>query len=109
MNFIIRILLNGLALLGLDYFMDSIHVESFGVAILAVIILSIVNTIIKPILHIFSLPITILTLGLFSLVINGAMFALTAYLIPGFEVSSFLGAILGAVFMSIVTTITSRN
>lgn len=109
MNFIIRIILSGLALLGLDYFMDSIVVESFGAAVLAVIILAIVNTFIRPIVGLFALPFTILTLGLFTFVINGAMFYLTSYFVSGFEVTSFVGAIIGAFFMSLVTTLTTQK
>lgn len=109
MNLIFRLILSGLALLGLDHFMDSITVESFGVAILAVVILSIVNTFIRPILSLLSLPITFLTLGLFSLVVNGAMFYLTATLVSGFEVTNFTGAIIGALVMSIVSALTSKK
>ena len=109
MNLIIRILLNGLALVALDYFMDSISVETYGVAIIAVVILSIVNTFIRPILQLLALPITFLTLGLFALVVNGAMFYLTAALVSGFEVTSFFGAIVGAIFMSIISTFITKK
>ena len=107
MAFILRIVLNAVGLLVIDYLMDSVTVDSFGAAVVAVIILSIVNTLIRPILLLLALPITFLTLGLFALVINGAMFYLVATLVDGFHVSSFFGVVIGAIFMSIVYSLTA--
>jgi putative membrane protein len=85
-RWIIKLLLNGAALLLISSWFQSIHVADFTVAILAALILGIVNTLIRPILMFFTLPLRIMTLGLFWFVINAATFALTAYFIDGFEV-----------------------
>lgn len=109
MSLIIRIVLNAIGLLVIDHFMDSIAVESFTTAIIAVVVLSVVNTFIRPILQLLSLPITFLTLGLFALVVNGALFYLVASFVDGFQVSSFFGAIVGSIFMSIVYSFTANK
>lgn len=107
MNFIVKIILNGLVLLGIDYFVDSITLTGFGAAVIAVIVLSLVNTIVKPILTLLTLPITFLTLGLFLFVINGITFYLTSLVVTGFEVDGIMGAIVGSILMSIFSTIIS--
>lgn len=109
MSFIIKIILNGVGLLMLDKFIDSIHVNGFVVALISVIVLSVINALIKPILSILALPITFLTLGLFTFVINGLTFYLTALFVPGFEVKSFIAAIIGAAVMSFISLITSSK
>ena len=73
--------------------------------IVAAIVLGLINAVIKPILVILTLPITILTLGLFYLVINSMLLALTALLVPGFTVGSFWSAFFGAVIVSIVSSL----
>ncbi len=74
----------------------------------ATIILGIVNTFIKPILKLITLPITLLTFGLFSLVINAVTFALVAYIVPGFEVDGIISAFIGAVVLSVVGMFINR-
>lgn len=83
---IIKLLLNGAALLWISNWFQSIQVSSFGVAVWAALILGVVNTLIRPVLTVFTLPLTILTLGLFWFVVNALTFSLTAYFIDGFEV-----------------------
>lgn len=85
-RWIIKLLLNGAALILIGNWFQSIQVSSFGVAVWAALILGIVNTLIRPVLTIFTLPLSILTLGLFWFVINAITFSLTAFFINGFEV-----------------------
>ncbi|QRG67265.1 phage holin family protein [Brevibacillus choshinensis] len=85
-RWIIKLLLNGAALILISNWFQSIQVSSFGVAVWAALILGIVNTIIRPILTFFTLPLSVLTLGLFWFVINAITFSLTAFFINGFEV-----------------------
>ncbi|MED1791055.1 phage holin family protein [Brevibacillus nitrificans] len=85
-RWVIKLLLNGGALLLIGNWFQSIQINSYGVAVLAALILGIVNSIIRPILTLFTMPLTILTLGLFWFVINALTFSLTAYFINGFEV-----------------------
>jgi putative membrane protein len=82
---------------------SGVTVASWGALAIAALVLAIVNAIIRPILVILTLPITVLTLGLFYLVVNGAAFALAAALVPGFQVASWWSAILGALLTSVVS------
>ncbi|PKK38787.1 hypothetical protein ABB02_01920 [Clostridiaceae bacterium JG1575] len=85
------------------------YVKSLGTAIGAALVLGILNATIKPILKFLSFPINILTLGLFSLVINGAMVSLMAKFMPGVRVSSFGSAILVAIILSIIHSLVQSN
>lgn len=85
-RWIIKMLLNGAALLLISNWFDSIYVANFTVALWAILILGMVNTVIRPILLFFTFPLQVLTIGLFWFVINAVTFALTAYFIDGFEV-----------------------
>ncbi|TKI58633.1 phage holin family protein [Brevibacillus antibioticus] len=85
-RWIIKMLLNGAALLLISSWFHSIYVANFTVALWATLILGMVNTVIRPILLFFTFPLQVLTIGLFWFVINAVTFALTAYFIDGFEV-----------------------
>ncbi|USG65260.1 phage holin family protein [Brevibacillus ruminantium] len=104
-RWVIKLILNGAALLMISQWFESITISSFGVAVWAAFILGVVNTIIRPILLFFSLPLHLLTLGLFWFVINALTFALTAYMINGFEVGnwpdSFWTVLMAAALMSL--------
>ncbi len=109
MKFILRLFINMIAILIISYlFPGMIWVDGFLAALVAAFILGIVNTIIKPILVFFTFPITILTLGLFLLVINGLMLWLVSLLVSGFHVSGFWAAVMGSILISIVSWILSR-
>ncbi len=82
---------------------SGVTVASWGALAIAALVLAIVNAIVRPILVILTLPITVLTLGLFYLVINGVAFGLAAALVPGFQVASWTAAILGALLTSLVS------
>jgi len=109
MFFIVRLIINMVAILIISYlFPKMIWVEGFLAALIAAFLLGIVNTIIKPILVLLTLPLTILTLGLFLLVINGLMLWLVSALVSGFHVSGFWGAVFGSILISLVSWLLSR-
>ncbi len=103
MIWLVRLFVNGLALIIVDYLLPGVAVEGFAVAVIAVFILGLVNTIIRPILVFFTLPVTLFTFGLFLLVINGLTYWLTSVMIPGFEVAGFGSAVLAAIIQSILS------
>ncbi|PWF99429.1 phage holin family protein [Levilactobacillus bambusae] len=111
MGFWSRIFVNWIIFLALaGFFRNSFFISSVWVALLAAFVLAILNALIKPVLQILSLPITILTLGLFSIVINAAMLELTSAIVgPGFEFSSFGITMVIAIIMSICNAIISNH
>lgn len=108
MNLIYRLLLNALGLLLISEFVTGIEIDGFYAALIAAIVLGVLNTIVRPVLFILTLPITILTLGLFTFVLNAAIFLFAASFLEGFFVESFWYALLGSVLMSLVSTVVSR-
>ena len=108
MTIILRLLFNALGLILIAEFISGITVTGFYPALIAAIVLGLLNVIIRPILLILTLPITILTLGLFAFVINAGLFLFAASFIDGFAVTNFWYALLGSVLMSIVSIIGNR-
>jgi putative membrane protein len=104
MNILIYLIVNGLAVYLASYLLPGVHVRDFFVAITVAVIMGIVNIIIKPVLFLLTLPINILTLGLFTLVINGLMVILVARLVPGFSVDSFFWAVIFSVALSFISS-----
>ena len=102
-----RWIVNAAALLLVAYLYPGVHVAGFGTALVAALVLGLVNAVIRPILLILTLPVTILTLGLFLFVINALLFWLAATIVSGFTVSGFGGALLGSILYSIITLLTS--
>jgi putative membrane protein len=100
-------LVNTVALLAVSYLMTSVDVTSFGAALIAAGILGLVNTFIRPILVVLTLPVTLLTLGLFIFVINGVLFLAVANLLEGFQVAGLWPAILAAILFSLVSWLLS--
>ena len=96
-------LLNAIALLAVAYLMPSIHVASMGTALVAALVLGLVNTLVRPILVILTLPVTLLTLGLFLLVINGLLFWAVGNFLDGFTVASFWAGFFGAMLYSLIS------
>lgn len=107
MNLIIRLVLNAVALLLVAYLVPGFEVTGFYAAIITALILGIVNAIIKPILVLLTLPITILTLGLFTLVINAVLIWFVATFIEGFSVDSFITALIGGVILWVISWFTN--
>jgi putative membrane protein len=100
-------LLNALALLGVAYLVPDIHVSSLIVALVAAAVIGLANMLIKPILVILTLPVTILTLGLFIFVINGILFWAVGHFLQGFEVKTLMAGIIGAFAYSVISWILS--
>jgi putative membrane protein len=96
-------LVNALALAAVAYVMPSITIQSPGAAIVAALVLGLVNALLRPILVLLTLPVTVLTLGLFIFVLNGLLFWAVASLVPGFHVAGFGSGVLGALLFSIVS------
>ena len=105
MEIIIRLVLNTLVVLAVAYILPGVSVDGYMAAFVAGLAIVIVNTIIKPILVILTLPIEIITLGLFTLVINAALIMLAAYVVPGFGVDGFWTAFLFGLIFSVTNII----
>jgi len=103
MRFLIHWLVIALALWVTAYLLPGVTVESYQALAIAAIVLGLVNALIRPILTILTLPITILTLGLFYLLVNGFTFLLAAKLVPGFHVAGFWWSVLGALLVSAIS------
>lgn len=104
---LIRWLITTVAILIVPYLLSGVRVDSFGTALLAAAILGILNALIRPVLFILTLPLTVLTLGLFILVINALMFQLAGALVSGFHVASFWSAFFASIIVSIVSWLMS--
>ena len=103
MIWIIRIIVNALAVFLIAQFIPGIHVDTFLTAIWAGLLLGLINTFIKPVLTLLTLPLNILTLGLFTFILNAALFWLTSSLIQGFSVDGFIPAFIGALLMTVIS------
>jgi len=104
-NFVIRILLSGLAVFICATVLPGAHVDGFLIAIVVAVILALLNLLVKPILVILTIPITIFTLGLFLLVINTILILLADWLVPGFTVDGFWWALVFSILLSIVNSL----
>lgn len=91
---------NALALLAVAYLLPNIHVDDFISALIAALLLGLINTIVRPLLILLTLPVTVLSLGLFILVINGLLFWLAGSVLKGFEVNGFWAGVMGALLYS---------
>ena len=106
MKFIMRIIVTSIVAFGLRYVLsDGVHIDTFWTAILLAIVLAILNAFIKPILILLTLPITLLTFGLFLFVINAVIILMAAKFVKGFEVDGFWWALLFSLLLSIVTSL----
>ena len=105
MNGIIRFLLTGLAVLITAYLLPGVHVENYGYALLVALVLAIANVIVKPILIIFTIPLTVLTLGLFLLAINAIIILIVDYFVPGFSVDGFWWALAFSLILSVLNSL----
>jgi len=98
-----RWVMSALGLLAVAYLVPGFDVDSIWVALISAMILGLVNVFIRPLLVILTLPVSVVTLGLFLVVINALMLWLTASLIPGFQILNFVTAVLGAIILWIVS------
>lgn len=103
MKLFIKWLIAALALLLTAYLVPGITVSSFYIALIVAVLLGIVNIVLRPILVVLTLPINILTLGLFIFIINGLLFWFLASFVQGFEVDGFWTAVIGAIIVSLIS------
>lgn len=98
---LLKIIVSALGLALAAYLVPGIRIASYPTLFLAALLLGAINTIVRPILFLLTLPLTILTLGLFILILNGAMLVLTAFLLPGFTIDSLMAAVLGWIIVTL--------
>ena len=105
MGFLLKLILTGVAAAIAAYILPGVTIDGIFTAVLLALVLGILNAVVKPILVALSLPVTIITLGLFLLVINALIILLADYLLSGFSVDGFLWALIFSVVLSILTAI----
>ena len=108
MHLLLRWLLNTVALFVVVKLVPGFHCASIVSLAIAALVLGLLNAIVRPILVLLTLPLTIITLGLFLIVLNAVMLELTAWIVPGFRIDDFVAAIIGAIVLAIVSWITNR-
>ena len=96
-------LVNAIALLAIPYLMHSVTIDSFGTALLVALVLGLINAVLRPVLVLLTLPVTLLTMGLFVFIINGLLFWGVAAMIDGFHVAGFWSAVGGALLYSVIS------
>lgn len=107
-GFLLRLVITALGLWIADQLLPGIAFASTGALIVSALVLGIVNGLIRPIIFILTLPLTILTLGLFILIVNGIAFALAAWLVPGFHVAGLWSATWGAIIVGLTSWVASH-
>lgn len=105
MNFIVRLFLSALAVIITSYLLPGVHVEDFLDALIVAALLALFNTVVKPVLVILTIPITIVTLGLFLLVINAILILLVDFVAGGFEVANFWWALAFSLILSLIVAL----
>ena len=108
MKILIRLLLNALAFYIVAYLLPGVHIAGYEALLVVAVVWGILSILIKPILDVLTLPITIVTFGLFTFVINAGLLLLTAQLVPGFSIDSFLTAFIAAVLLAIINLFLKR-
>lgn len=103
MRLLIVWIINALSLLALPYLFDSIRVDGFYTALIVALVLGLINAVIRPVLVLLTLPLTIVTIGLFIFVINGLLFWFVASFVKGFVVTGFWPAVFGAILYSLIS------
>ncbi|CAH1905612.1 putative membrane protein [Candidatus Nitrotoga sp. HW29] len=98
---------NAIALLAVAYLLPGIHVAGFISALIAALVLGLINTLLRPLLILLTLPVTVLSLGLFILVINGLLFWFAGSVLEGFEVDGFWASVTGALLYSVLSFVLS--
>src|SRR2546423_15585020 len=95
--------INIIALVAVAYLMPSVTIASAGAAVIAALVLGLVNTLVRPVLVLLTLPVTVLTLGLFIFVINGLLFWAVGSFVSGFHVAGFWSGVFGAIIYSLIS------
>lgn len=108
MGLIINWLVSAVIILISAYILPGVHVANFWTALVVAVVLGVLNMLIKPLLIVLTLPITLVTLGLFLVVINALMVLLASRIVPGFQVDGFWWALLFSIVVSLINTLTAR-
>ena len=108
MNLLINWLISALAIIVTAYILPGVHLDGFTTALVVAVVLGAINIFIKPILIILTLPINILSLGLFTFVINAVIIILVSKIVPGFKVDGFIWALLFSIILSIINSVLHR-
>ncbi|MCH7730686.1 phage holin family protein [Patescibacteria group bacterium] len=103
MKLIARLAINVFALLVVEYLVPGFELSGYQATIVAAVVIGVVNTFIRPILQLIALPISVLTLGISAFLINVVLLWLVAYFVPGFEIASFVTAIIASILLSLVS------
>ena len=103
MKLIARLAINVFALLVVEYLVPGFELSGYQATIVAAVVIGVVNTFIRPILQLIALPISVLTLGISAFLINVVLLWLVAYFVPGFEIASFVTAIVASILLSLVS------
>ena len=109
MKLLIKWLLSASALLAVAHFYSGVEVKTFTAALIAALVIGLLNAFIRPVLVVLTLPVTVLTLGLFMFVINALMFWAAAGLLAGFHVNGFTAALIGSVLYSLMGIVIDRK
>ncbi|MDJ0601074.1 MAG: phage holin family protein [Crocosphaera sp.] len=104
-QFILTWIITAVSLLITAYLIPGIVIKGFTVAAIATLVMGLINAVVRPILLLFTLPLTILTLGLFLFVVNAISFSLVSYFTPGFTINSFWDALFGSIILSVISSI----
>lgn len=105
MGFVIKLLLTGVAAMLAAYLLPGVTIDNFVSALILAVVLAILNAIVRPLLVLLTIPVTILTLGLFLLVINAIIILLADYLVAGFDVAGFLWALIFGLVLAVISAI----
>ena len=105
MNFVMRIIVTSIIAFGLSYILSGIHIDTFWTAIIFAVVLAVLNAIVKPILILLTLPITLVTFGLFLFVINALIILMASKFVNGFAVDGFWWALLFSLLLSLCTSL----
>lgn len=108
LNILLRLIALTAGIFLAAYLVPGVHVEGYGPAIKAAVLLGVINLIAKPVLLLMTLPINILTLGLFTFILNGVILMFVGYAIAGFVVAGFFPALLGAIVISLLSIVLNR-
>lgn len=107
-SFLLHLVLTAVAILIVANVVGGVYVGGFGTALIGALILGVVNGVVRPLMILLTLPLTILTLGLFLFVVNALMFWLVAALVPGFQISGFGAALLGSLLLTVLNVLIDR-
>lgn len=103
MGLILGLIVNVLALLVVSYIIPGFQIADLQTAVIAAVVIGVINTFIKPVVQLVALPISLLTLGIFAFVINVLLLMLAAQLVPGFAIDGFLTAVLASIVLALVS------